>query len=439
MKEKNIKLYQKLITKNAHISIIGLGYVGLPLLLALGKEGFKVTGIDIDNKKISNLKQNKSYISDITNDELSNNIKSIKNINFTNKYESIKNSDVIIICVPTPLNKTKDPDISYIINATEQLAKYSLNNKLISVESTVYPGATEELILPTIIKQNPNLTVGSDFNLVFSPERVDPGQNYWNLKNTPKIIGGITKNCTEIGTALYETLCDKVVQVSSARAAEMTKLLENTFRATNIGLVNEMAIISQKLNIDIWEIVEAAKTKPFGFMPFYPGPGLGGHCLPVDPRYLDWKLETLNSESKFIKLSEEINFSMPGFVVCRIKDIFKNLNINNPKILILGLAYKPNVSDIRESPSIDIMKLLDQENIKFTYNDPMVRSIEIEGQIYKSQNIESELLKNTDLAIISTDHSIYDWEYITDNSNYIFDTRNALRNIKKSKAIIFKL
>jgi len=219
----------------------------------------------------------------------------------------------------------------------------------------------------------------------------------------------------------------------------MTKLLENTFRATNIGLVNEMAIISQKLNIDIWEIVEAAKTKPFGFMPFYPGPGLGGHCLPVDPRYLDWKLETLNSESKFIKLSEEINFSMPGFVVCRIKDIFKNLNINNPKILILGLAYKPNVSDIRESPSIDIMKLLDQENIKFSYNDPMVRSIEIEGQIYKSQNIESELLKNTDLAIISTDHSIYDWEYITDNSNYIFDTRNALRNIKKSKAIIFKL
>ena len=219
----------------------------------------------------------------------------------------------------------------------------------------------------------------------------------------------------------------------------MTKLLENTFRATNIGLVNEMAIISQKLNIDIWEIVEAAKTKPFGFMPFYPGPGLGGHCIPVDPRYLDWKLETLNSESKFIKLSEEINFSMPGFVVSRIKSIFKNLNINNPRILILGLAYKPNVSDIRESPSIDIMKLLDQENIKFTYNDPMVRSIEIEGQIYKSQNIESKLLKNTDLAIISTDHSIYDWEYITNNLNYIFDTRNALRNIKKSKAKIFKL
>ena len=217
----------------------------------------------------------------------------------------------------------------------------------------------------------------------------------------------------------------------------MTKLLENTFRATNIGLVNEMAIISQKLDIDIWEIVEAAKTKPFGFMPFYPGPGLGGHCIPVDPRYLDWKLETLNSESKFIKLSEEINFSMPNFVVSRIKNIFENLNITNPKILILGLAYKPNVSDIRESPSIDIMTLLNEENIKFQYNDPMVKSIEIEGQTYKSKDINNELLKNTDLAIISTDHSIYNWEYITNNLKYIFDTRNALRNMKKSKAKIF--
>ena len=439
MKEKNAKLYQKLITKNAHISIIGLGYVGLPLLLALGKEGFSVTGIDIDNEKVEKLKQNTSYISDISNKELLDAINTIQNVNFTNKYDSIENSDAIIICVPTPLNKTKDPDISYIINATEQLAKHSLKSKLISVESTVYPGATEELILPTIIKQNPNLTVGNDFNLVFSPERVDPGQNYWNLKNTPKIIGGITKNCTDIGTALYRTLCNEVVQVSSARAAEMTKLLENTFRATNIGLVNEMAIISQKLDIDIWEIVEAAKTKPFGFMPFYPGPGLGGHCIPVDPRYLDWKLETLNSESKFIKLSEEINFSMPNFVVSRIKNIFENLNITNPKILILGLAYKPNVSDIRESPSIDIMTLLNEENIKFQYNDPMVKSVEIERQIFKSQNIDSELLKNTDLAIISTDHSIYDWEYITNNLKYIFDTRNALRNVKKSKAKIFKL
>ena len=439
MKEKNAKLYQKLITKNAHISIIGLGYVGLPLLLALGKEGFSVTGIDIDNEKVGKLKQNTSYISDISNKELLDAINTIQNVNFTNKYDSIENSDAIIICVPTPLNKTKDPDISYIINATEQLAKHSLKSKLISVESTVYPGATEELILPTIIKQNPNLTVGNDFNLVFSPERVDPGQNYWNLKNTPKIVGGITKNCTDIGTALYRTLCNEVVQVSSARAAEMTKLLENTFRATNIGLVNEMAIISQKLDIDIWEIVEAAKTKPFGFMPFYPGPGLGGHCIPVDPRYLDWKLETLNSESKFIKLSEEINFSMPNFVVSRIKNIFENLNITNPKILILGLAYKPNVSDIRESPSIDIMTLLNEENIKFQYNDPMVKSIEIEGQIFKSQNIDSELLKNTDLAIISTDHSIYNWEYITNNLKYIFDTRNALRNMKKSKAKIFKL
>ena len=439
MKIKNKELYTKIISKNAHISIIGLGYVGLPLLLALGKEGFKMTGIDIDNKKISDLKKNKSYISDISNNDLLNNLNSIKNVNFSNTYDSINTSDVIIICVPTPLNKTKDPDISYIINATEELAKYGLENKLISVESTVYPGATEELILPKIIKHNPKLIVGADFNLVFSPERVDPGQKYWNLKNTPKIVGGITNHCTEIGSVLYESLCESVIKVSSARAAEMTKLLENTFRATNIGLVNEMAIISQKLNIDIWEIVEAAKTKPFGFMPFYPGPGLGGHCIPVDPRYLDWKLETLNSESKFIKLSEEINFSMPNFVVSRIKSIFINMNIKNPKILILGVAYKPNVSDIRESPALDIIKLLNQENINFVYNDPMVSSIEIEGQTYKSQNIDDDLLQNTNLGLITTDHSLYDWKYLTNNLNYIFDTRNALRNISKSKAKIFKL
>ena len=439
MKNNNLELYQKLINKNAHISIIGLGYVGLPLLLSLGKEGFKMSGIDIDSNKISDLKNNKSYISDISNDELIKKINAIKNINFSNKYDSIKTSDVIIICVPTPLNKTKDPDISYIINATEELAKYPLKHKLISVESTVYPGATEELILPKIIKTNPKLTVGSDFHLVFSPERVDPGQKYWNLKNTPKIVGGITNNCTEIGSTLYNTLCDTVIKVSSTRAAEMTKLLENTFRATNIGLVNEMAIISQKLNIDIWEIVEAAKTKPFGFMPFYPGPGLGGHCIPVDPRYLDWKLETLNSESKFIKLSEEINFSMPNFVVSRIKKIIKDINLKNPNILILGLAYKPNVSDIRESPALDIIKLLNQENINFSYNDPMVSSVNIDGKLYNSQNIDDDLLKNTDLGLITTDHSIYDWEHISNNLNYIFDTRNALRNIKKTKAEIFKL
>tara|TARA_Y100001970_G_C14251483_1_gene872214 strand:- start:3512 stop:4807 length:1296 start_codon:yes stop_codon:yes gene_type:complete len=430
--ENEIK--NKILQKKAVVSVIGLGYIGLPIALAFAKAKFKVNGIDIDQKKINHLNLKQSYISDINDADLKNTISNY-HLTFSDKFDSITNSDVIIICVPTPLNKTKDPDISFIVEVVEQISKFSMNNKIICLESTVYPGATEEIILPRILKTS-NLTVGKDFNIIFSPERIDPGQEHWKLENTPKVIGGITEKCANLGELLYKTICNEIVKVSSTRAAEMTKLLENTFRAANIGLINEMAVICEKLNLDIWEIIEAAKTKPYGYMPFYPGPGLGGHCIPVDPRYLEWKLETLNIESKFIKLSEEVNFSMPNHVVNKAKEIIKNKKLIN-SIFILGASYKPNVSDTRESPAIDIMQLLEEQDIDFKFNDPLVDIVKINGKEYKSEPLNK--INPNSLVIIITDHSNYDWHELTNQSKYIFDTRNALRNIKNTNVNIFKL
>ncbi len=428
-------LAKKLTDKTASVSVIGLGYIGLPLSISFAKAGFNVFGIDIDNSKIQSLHEQNSYISDVSDKELKNTIKNYK-ITFTSTYSPIIKSDVVIICVPTPLNKTKDPDISYIVKVSEEISKFDINKKLICLESTVYPGATEEVILP-ILTNNNNLKIGDDFNLLFSPERMDPGQSNWNLSNTPKVIGGITSNCTELGRILYNSVSENIIKVSSTKAAEMTKLLENTFRAANIGLINEMALICKKLNLDIWEIIEAAKTKPYGYMPFYPGPGLGGHCIPVDPRYLEWKLEMLNTESKFIKLSEDINFGMPDYVVQSAEEIIKKHNLSN-KINIIGVTYKPNVSDIRESPAIDIMQILSEKNIKFAFNDPYINKVEIENLTIKSESIES-FFNNKELSIIITDHANYDWNYISNNLEVIYDTRNALRNIKNTKINIYKL
>ena len=429
------ELAKKLKDKTANVTVIGLGYIGLPLSISFAKAGFNVFGIDIDNSKIQSLHEQNSYISDVSDKELKNTIKNYK-ITFTSTYSPIIKSDVVIICVPTPLNKTKDPDISYIVKVSEEISKFDINKKLICLESTVYPGATEEVILP-ILTNNNNLKIGDDFNLLFSPERMDPGQSNWNLSNTPKVIGGITSNCTELGRILYNSVSENIIKVSSTKAAEMTKLLENTFRAANIGLINEMALICKKLNLDIWEIIEAAKTKPYGYMPFYPGPGLGGHCIPVDPRYLEWKLEMLNTESKFIKLSEDINFGMPDYVVQSAEEIIKKHNLSN-KINIIGVTYKPNVSDIRESPAIDIMQILSEKNIKFAFNDPYINKVEIENLTIKSESIES-FFNNKELSIIITDHANYDWNYISDNLEVIYDTRNALRNIKNTKINIYKL
>ena len=433
----NENLKTKLINKQAIISVIGLGYIGLPLALSFASAGYKVNGIDIDKTKITKLQNKQSYISDIEDIFLKKIIKN-NNIKFFSDYNSITESDVIIVCVPTPLNKTKDPDISYIISATENISEFSINKKLISIESTVYPGATDEIILPILLKKS-NLNIGQDFNLIFSPERMDPGQRKWNLKNTPKVIGGITPNCNKLGSILYKSVADEVITVSSTRAAEMTKLLENTFRAANIGLINEMAMICEKLNLDIWEIIEAAKSKPFGFMPFYPGPGLGGHCIPIDPRYLEWKLETLNSESKFIKLSEEINFGMPHYTLKKLKNIQNENKISNKSIIIFGVAYKPNVSDTRESPAIDLMKLLKDENISFKFNDPYVNSVEFDGDTYYSTDITKKVLNESGMGVIITNHSIYKWDEICNNLKYIFDTRNALQNTKSPKSKIYKL
>ena len=431
----NNKLINKLKNKKAKICVIGLGYIGLPLSLSFAISGFKVSGIDIDQTKINDLNNKISYISDIESAFLQNVIK-CNNIDFSSDFSQLTSSDVIIICVPTPLNKTKDPDISYIVAVAEEIAKFDISNKLISLESTVYPGATEEIILPILSKKS-NLIIGKDFNLVFSPERIDPGQKEWDLENTPKVVGGITEECGILGEKLYNCVSEKVVKVSSTRAAEMTKLLENTFRAANIGLINEMAILCKQLNLDIWEIIEAAKTKPYGYMPFYPGPGLGGHCIPVDPRYLEWKLETLNSESKYIKLSEEINFSMPQYVIDRAKEI---ISINNLKkeIKIIGATYKKDVSDIRESPAIDIMQLLSDQKIPFTYHDPYIDKIEIDSKTYYSESLEDTNYNNV-LGIIVTDHSSYNWATIAQNFNFTFDTRNALRNFAGSNVNIYKL
>ena len=428
-------LNEKLKNKSAIVSIVGIGYIGLPLLLSIGKAGFKVNGIDIDENKISMLNKKESYISDISNEELKSQIKSIKSINFYSNYECIKESDVIIVCVPTPLNKTKDPDISYIIHAAEEISKFSINDKLISIESTVYPGATEELILPIFLNKNPNQKIGQDFFMVFSPERIDPGQKNWNLENTPKVIGGITKDCTFIGKLLYQEICNTIIEVSSSKSAEMVKLLENTFRATNIGLVNEMAIICNKLGIDIWEVIDAAKTKPYGFMPFYPGPGLGGHCIPIDPRYLEWKLETMNSESLYIKLAEKINFNMPQYVFSRINQIITTHNLSK-KVFLIGITYKPNVSDTRESPALELMQIFIDNKYEVCFNDPYVPEISLEGKIYHS----SELKHSKDyFGVITSGHKKYNWNKIVSYFNYIFDSRNALQDLKNESDKIFTL
>ncbi|MBR49388.1 MAG: UDP-N-acetyl-D-glucosamine dehydrogenase [Chloroflexi bacterium] len=428
-------LVEKLKNKSAIISVVGVGYIGLPLLLNIGKAGFKVNGIDIDENKISKLKNKKSYISDISNEDLEYQLGNINSVNFYSNYECVKESDVIIVCVPTPLNKTKDPDISYIIHAAEEISKFSSKNKLISIESTVYPGATEELILPIFLNKNPKQIIGQDFFMVFSPERIDPGQSNWDLKNTPKVIGGITNDCTSIAKLLYQEICDSIIEVSSSKSAEMVKLLENTFRATNIGLVNEMAIICNKLGINIWEVIDAAKSKPYGFMPFYPGPGLGGHCIPIDPRYLEWKLETLNSESLYIKLAEKINFNMPQYVFSRINQIITDNKLNK-KVFLMGVSYKPNVSDIRESPAIELMQIFIDNKYEVKFNDPYVPEILLEGQNLYSTNFNQA---DNFFGVITADHQKYDWNKILNYFNHIFDTRNALKNTKNDSTHIFTL
>ena len=432
-------LKQKLLNKQAKISIIGLGYVGLPLAIALAKSGFEVCGIDTSKSKIQSIQSGKSYIEDIKSKDIAalTSSQGIKGplLKASTNYSNIKNSDVIIICVPTPLSKSKDPDISYILNSINSISSELKLNTLLVLESTTYPGTTEELVLPILEKsKGRNLKVGNDFYLGYSPERIDPARSNQSIRNTPKVIAGITEECLDLVKIFYESIVDKVVPVSNTKAAEMVKLLENTFRAPNVALVNEIYLICDKLNIDVWEVIEAAKTKPFGFMPFYPGPGIGGHCIPVDPHLLEWKLKTLNYKARFIQLSAEINESMPEHWIEKTQDLLNQNNkpIKNSKILVLGVAYKPDVSDTRESPSLCIIEKLISKGAELDYHDPLAKVITVDGKnlISISNSILENGLQSYDCVIIATDHSSYDWKEIQKKSNLIIDTRNALKNNK---------
>lgn len=430
-KDENQKLLEKkIIQHKAKIGIIGLGYVGLPLAMEFSKAGFDVTGIEIDKDKVRMINQGKCYIQDIKQNELKDLVKNNK-LKATADFSVLKEMDAVSICVPTPLRKTRDPDISYIISAVEKVAKYLRPGQLVILESTTYPGTTREVILPRLEARN--LRVGKDFFLAFSPERVDPGNKIYTIRNTPKIVSGITKKCTSIAVTLYEQIIDEVVPVSTTESAEMVKLLENTFRIVNVGLVNEIALICDRLKLDAWEVIDAAATKPFGFTPFYPGPGLGGHCVPIDPHYLSWKLKALNFYARFIELAGEINSKMPEFLVSKIDAALneREKSIKGSKILILGVAYKSNVSDIRESPALDVMKLLKERGGKVVYNDPHVP--QVEG--LKSIPLTESSLRNADCVVITTAHSDYDYKQIVKNARLVIDSRNATKGIKSKKIV----
>ena len=431
-------LRQKIEKKRAQVGVLGLGYVGLPLSVEFAKTGFKVTGIEQSEEKVATINAGQSDIEDVASSTVSALVAS-KNLKATTRYSAIQTLDVVVICVPTPLGKTKDPDVSYILAAVQGIKKYLHPDQLIILESTTYPGTSEELILP--ILEETGLKVGRDFYLAFSPERIDPGNERYGVKNTPKVVGGLTAKCTQMARLFYEQTISEVISVSSTRSAEMVKLLENTFRSVNIGLVNEVALMCDRLGIDVWEVIDAAATKPFGYMPFYPGPGLGGHCIPIDPHYLSWKLKTLNYWARFIELAGDINANMPTYVVGKVNEALnrKRKSIKGSKILILGVAYKRNISDIRESPALDVIKLLQERSARVHYNDPHVNKLSLDKCALSSVTLTSKLVKGADCVVILADHSDYDYQWIVENAQSVVDTRNATKGVSGNKGKIIKL
>lgn len=431
-------LERKIKNRTAVVGIIGMGYVGLPLAVELGREDFKVFGIDISLAKVKLINSGESDIDDVKDKDLKPLVKAGK-IEATTDFAVLKKSDCVTICVPTPLSKTKDPDVSYILAGVSEVQKYLHPGQLVILESTTYPGTTEELILPML--EETGLKVGKDFFLAFSPERVDPGNEKYTTKNTPRVVGGITPLCTKIAKLFYEQTISQAVPVSSTKSAEMVKLLENTFRSVNIGLVNEVALMCDRLKIDVWEIIDAANTKPFGFMPFYPGPGLGGHCIPIDPHYLSWKLKSLNYYARFIELAGDINSHMPEYVAERINRALneKKKSLRDSKILLLGVAYKRDIKDVRESPALDVIKLLQNAGAEVKYNDPFVPSIRMDNSVMKSVKLTKLLLQNSDCVAVLTDHSDYDYGFIVRNAQLVMDTRNATKGVKENREKIVKL
>jgi UDP-N-acetyl-D-glucosamine dehydrogenase len=421
----------KIRDRSARLGVIGLGYVGLPLAVEMAHQGFRVTGIDIDGGKVESVNAGRSHILDVPDESLTAVVMN-GTLRATQSFAAVECLDTISICVPTPLRKTKDPDLSYIIAAVEAVHNHLRLGKLIILESTTYPGTTREIVLPILEKSG--LKAGRDFFLAFSPERVDPGNRAFTTRNIPKVIGGMTPRCTEIASLLYQQFLDCTVPVSSPESAEMVKLLENTFRSVNIALANEMARMCRKFHINVWEVIEAAKTKPFGFMPFYPGPGLGGHCIPVDPYYLTWKARLNGFEPRLIEMAGLINSQMPGFTISRIADALnKNKkSLNGSRILALGVSYKSDVSDTRESPALEVVKELMEKGVMVSYSDPYVPRVEIGGEVLVSVSLTPELLQSMDGIVILTDHSVFDYSMIVAESSLILDCRNALRDFSGS-------
>jgi UDP-N-acetyl-D-glucosamine dehydrogenase len=422
------QLIEKLDNYTAKIAVLGLGYVGLPFATVFAKAGYEITGIDPVQEKVDLINKGESYIQDVPS-ELINKLKTIGKLKATSDFSILQEMDAVSICVPTPLRKTGDPDLSFILSAIDELAKYVHPNMVVVLESTTYPGTTREILLPKLCDEK-NLIVGKDFFLAFSPERVDPGREDWTTYNTPKVVGGITNECTRIAEIWYSKALETVVPVTSSEVAEMAKLLENTFRMINIGLVNEMAIMCDRLNVDVWEVIEAAATKPFGFMKFTPGPGLGGHCIPIDPLYLSWKLRALNYSARFIELASEINTGMPQYVLRKVQDALNEhlKPIKGSNLLVLGVAYKPDIDDLRESPALDVIGLLKQKGAHVSYHDPYVPSISYEGMKLDCVPNFDNALHQADCVVIITNHKVYDYETILEKSKLIVDTRNALRD-----------
>jgi UDP-N-acetyl-D-glucosamine dehydrogenase len=423
-----VNLKQKIDNRRANIGVIGLGYVGLPLAVEFAHAGFDVTGFDVDECKVAEINAGRSYILDVKTSDVAEHVEAGR-LRATADMSKLGAMDVVDICVPTPLRKTKDPDMSYVVSAAEEIAKYIHPGMLVVLESTTYPGTTAEVLQPMF--EAKGVKVGEDFFLAFSPERVDPANQKYNTRNTPKVVGGTTPACSEVAAALYGTAVDAVVPVSSTQVAEMVKLLENTFRAVNIGLVNEIALMCHRMKIDVWEVIDAARTKPFGFMPFYPGPGLGGHCIPIDPYYLSWKARQSGFECRFIELAGYVNGSMPGFVVERIGEALNTRKkaINGSRIHLFGVAYKKDVSDMRESPALDILQLLHGRGAELSYTDPYVPTLK-EGDLCLESVPADTIDGGIDCAVICTDHRAFDYDAIARRFPLIVDTRNALKGNK---------
>lgn len=429
-----MNLMEKIESREAHLGVVGLGYVGLPLAVEFAKAGFRVTGVDIDESKVARLRAGVSYVKDVLSEDLSSQITSGR-LRVSTDFSLLAETDTVDICVPTPLRKTRDPDVSFIVDAVEQIRKILHPVQLVILESTTYPGTTEELILPML--EETGLKVGTDFHLAFSPERVDPGNPKYTTKNIPKVVGGVTPSCVKAAGTLYRQTLETVVEVQSTQVAEMVKLLENTFRSVNIGLVNELALMCRKMGIDVWEVINAAATKPFGFMPFYPGPGLGGHCIPIDPFYLSWKARAAGFEARFIELAGAVNSSMPYHVAGLVAEALNGMGkaVRGSRILVLGVAYKENIDDVRESPALDIIGILRRQGGEISYHDPYVPSIRLDGLMLSSSDLNDGVLAGTDCAVVVTAHRSLDYRAILEKVPAMVDTRNCLSGVRDPKLV----